>query len=162
MDERATEPVFFDAILRPNPPLSPTGVLVVLIAVAAANIGLGIFFILHGAWPIMPFMGLDVLFLAWAFRAVRRAAQASEHITLTMSELHITRQPFKGVPDEISLNPYWVRVALEDDVEPARKLTLWSHGRAIQLGAFLAPKDRASLAAALKDALSAAREFRPA
>lgn len=161
MDQRSPEPVFFDAVLRPNPPLSPRAVLIVLIAVGAVNFAFGLAFILHGAWPIMPFMGADVLLLAWAFRTARRAASRCERVTLTMSELHITRHPSKGAPAEISLNPYWVQVSLEDDVEPARKLTLWSHGRGVRLGDFLAPQDRASLAEALKSALHAAKQFRP-
>jgi uncharacterized membrane protein len=157
----AQEPVFFDAVLRPNPPMGPRALLLVLIAVGAINFLFGLVFVLRGAWPIMPFMGADVLLLAFAFRTSRRAARASERVTLTMSELHITRQPVKGPASEVSLNPYWVRVSLEEDVEPARKLTLWSHGKAIVLGSFLAPQQRAMLADALKSALRAAREFHP-
>ena len=159
--ESLAEPVFFDAVLRPNPPMSPHALLVILIAVAAANFILGVAFMLRGAWPIMPFMGADVALLAWAFRASRRAARRSEHVTLTPSELRVARHPVRGEPTEIALNPYWVRVTLEDDVRPARRLTLTSHGKSVQLGAFLAPAERASLAEALKAALRAAREFRP-
>ena len=71
------EPVFFDAVLRPNPPMSPRALLFVLLAVGVINFVFGISFMLHGAWPIMPFMGADVLLLAWAFRASRRARAAS-------------------------------------------------------------------------------------
>jgi len=140
--------------------MGPRALLIVLVAVAAANFILGIAFVLRGAWPIMPFMGADVLLLAWAFRAARRAARRSEHVTLTPSELRVARYPVRGDATEIALNPYWVRVTLEDDVRPARRLTLSSHGRSVQLGAFLAPQDRASLAEALKAALRAARDFR--
>lgn len=156
-----SEPVFFDAILRPNPPMTPRALLLILIAVSVVNFAFGISFILHGAWLILPFMGADVALLAWAFHASRRAAQRHEHVTLTHSELRIARWPARGKPTEISLNPYWVRVSLEEDVEPARKLFVSSHGRSVQLGSFLAPQDRASFAEALKGALRAAREFRP-
>jgi len=156
------EPVFFDVVLRPNPPLGPRALLLILIAVGAINFAFGISFMLRGAWPIAPFMGADVALLAWAFRSSRRAAARREHVTLTSSELRVARHPVRGAITEIALNPYWMRVSLEDDVQPARKLTLSSHGKSIQLGAFLAPQDRASLAEALKAALRAAREFRPA
>ena len=161
MNHDPAEPVFFDAVLRPNPPMSPRALLAILIAAGLVNFAFGLSFMLHGAWPITPFMGADVLLLAWAFRASRRAAARSEHVTLTTSELRIARVPAKGRPTEIRLNPYWVRVDLEGDVEPARKLTLSSHGRSIPLGSFLAPKDRASLADSLRNALRAAKEFRP-
>lgn len=155
------EPVFFDAVLRPNPPLGPRALLLILIAVGAINFSFGIAFMLRGAWPIAPFLGADVALLAWAFRASRRAASRHEHVTLTPSELRVARHPVRGKPTEIALNPYWVRVSLEDDVQPARKLMLSSHGQSIQLGAFLAPEDRASLSEALKAALRAAKDFRP-
>ncbi|MDE2012276.1 MAG: DUF2244 domain-containing protein [Alphaproteobacteria bacterium] len=161
MTEPVSEPVFFDAVLHPNPPLSARAQLIVLALVAAANFGLGIAFMLDGAWPVMPFMGLDVALLAWAFRTSRKAAQCSEHVTLTPSELRIARWPARGQPSQTALNPYWVRVVLEGDVLPARKLTLWSHGKATELGSFLGPDDRASLAEALKAALRSAREYRP-
>lgn len=156
------EPVFFDAILRPNPPMSPRALMIILIAVGVINFAFGLSFMLRGAWPITPFMGADLFLLAWAFRASRRAARRSEHLTLTTSELRIRCKPAKGEPSEIRLNPYWIRVTLEDDVMPARKLLLSSHGQSIQIGAFLAPKERASLAEALRAALRAAKEFRPA
>ena len=155
------EPVFFDAVSRPNPPLSPRALLFILIAVGAINFAFGVGFMLRGAWPITPFLGADVALLAWAFRSSRRAASRREHVTLTPSELRVARHPVRGRPTEIALNPYWVRVSLEEDIRPARKLMLTSHGRSIQLGAFLAPADRASLAEALKAALRAARDFRP-
>ena len=160
--DHPSEPVFFDAILRPNPPMTPRALLDILIAVSLVNFVFGVSFILHGAWLILPFMGADVALLAWAFQASRRAAQRHEHVTLTQSELRIARWPARGQPSEITLNPYWVRVRLEEDVEPARKLFISSHGRSIQLGSFLAPHDRASFAEALTEALRAAKEFRPA
>jgi len=162
MSAQAAEPVFFDAVLRPNPPMSPRVLLAILAVVGLINFAFGISFMLHGAWPVTPFMGADVLLLAWAFRASRKAAASREHVTLTPSALRIARHPARGQPSEIALNPYWVRVDLDGGAERARRLTLTSHGRAVQLGAFLAPADRASLAEALRAALSAARDFRPA
>lgn len=141
--------------------MHPRALLGVLIAAGLINFAFGLSFVLRGAWPIMPFMGADVLLLAWAFRASRRAAARTEHVVLTTSELRIARHPVRGQPTEVSLNPYWVRVDLEDDAGPARKLTLWSHGKPVPLGSFLAPQDRVSLADALKAALRAARDFRP-
>ena len=161
MTEPVPEPVFFDAVLQPNPPLSARAQFIVLALVAAVNFALGVLFMLRGAWPVTPFMGVDVLLLAWAFHASRKEAGRSERVTLTPSELRISRRPVRGHPNETALNPYWVRVVLEDDVLPAQRLTLWSHGRATELGSFLAPDDRASLADALRTALRAAKEYRP-
>jgi uncharacterized membrane protein len=155
-------PVFLDEVLRPNPPMPPSALLVVLTLVAAINLGFGGLFVLRGAWPVTPFMGLDVALLAWAFHASRGAARAYEHVRLSASELLVAHHPSKGPPREMVLNPYWVRVDLEQPEDMPRKLTLRSHGNAVQIGSFLGPRERLSFAQALKAALSAARNWRPA
>jgi uncharacterized membrane protein len=55
------------------------------------------------------------------------------------------------------LNPYWVRVQLEEPAGRSSRLTLWSHGKGIRIGAFLPPMERASFAQRLKSALYSAR-----
>jgi len=156
------EPVFLDEILRPNPPMNPRALGVVLAIVAAINLAFAIGFMLRGAWPIAPFMGADVALLAWAFHASRIAARAFEHVRVTTSELFVGRHPARGKAEDVLLNPYWVSVHLEQPADMPRKLTLRSHGRSVQLGNFLGPRERLSLAQALKSALSAARSWRSA
>ena len=158
----AHDPVFLEAVLRPNPPMRPTALLVILAIVALMNIGFGALFVLRGAWPVTPFMGLDVALLAWAFHASRVAARAYEHVLLTASRLLVAHQPARGPVRETLLNPYWVNVQLEQPEDMPRKLTLRSHGKSVQVGSFLGPRERRSFADALKVALGAARSWRPA
>lgn len=155
----AADPVFLDAILRPNPPMSVGALRVVLAVVAAANLAFAIGFMLRGAWPIAPFMGLDVALLAWALRASRLAAQAYEHIRLTSAELFVDAHPARGPAREVTLNPYWVTVHLDRPDERARKLTLRSHGKQLQVGSFLDPGSRLSFAGVLRNALERARRW---
>jgi uncharacterized membrane protein len=156
---RMSEPgsVLLDAVLRPAPPLPPRALAIVLGIVAAMNALFALYFVLHGAWPVMPFMGLDVVLLAWAFRAVSREARREEHIVLTPSRLSIARRPPAGPVDETILNPYWVRVAMDDPPSHASQLTLWNHGKGVRIGTFLPPAERASFAQRLKGALREAR-----
>jgi len=156
------DPVFLDEILRPNPPMSPGVLRGILFAVAAFNIAFASMFVLRGAWPIAPFMGADVALLAWAFHSSRLAARAYEHVTLTASRLCVQQHPARGSEREVSLNPYWVHVHLEQPEDMPRKLTLRSHGKSVQVGSFLGPRERLSFAEALKAALNAARGWRPA
>ena|ERR1051326_3318450 len=156
------DPVFLDAVLRPNPPMSPRALLAVLSVVALMNIAFGAWFMAHGAWPVTPFMGADVALLAWAFRASRIAARASEEVTLTASELRVAHHPARGGERKTVLNPYWVNIHLEQPEDMPRKLTLRSHGKSVQVGSFLGPRERRSFADALKIALGAARAWRPA
>ena len=133
-----------------------------LIAVGAINFAFGISFVLRGAWPIMPFMGADVLLLAWAFRASRRAAPRSEHVTLTPSELRIARRPrARQAQRDRAQSLLGAGRAGGRCRAGAQTVCFPAMAAAFQLGAFLAPQDRACLAEALKAALRAAREFRP-
>jgi uncharacterized membrane protein len=157
----ATDNVVFDATLRPNQPLSPSVLKAVVAAVAFVNVAFGLTLVLHGAWPVMPFMGADVALLAWAFRASSIAARRHERVTLRPESLTVERHPAKGRPSEVVLNPYWVRVHLEEPEEHWSRLSLRSHGRAVQLGAFLSPQDRQSFAETLKVALRMNREALP-
>ncbi|MGB8363882.1 MAG: DUF2244 domain-containing protein [Rhizomicrobium sp.] len=134
----------------------------VLAIVASINIAFGLFFALRGAWFVTPFMGADVALLAWAFWASVRASRRHERVTLTHSSLVVERHPSRGPASEVVLNPYWVRVALADPPEHWSQIELWSHGRAVRVGAFLAPQERVSFAQVLKAALRRAKETFPA
>jgi uncharacterized membrane protein len=158
----AQDPVFLDAVLRPNPPMRPVALLVILAIVMLMNIGFGALFVLRDAWPVTPFMGLDVALLGWAFHASRVAARAYEHVVLTASKLCVNHQPARGAKRETVLNPYWVSVQLEQPEDMPRKLILRSHGKSVQVGSFLGPRERRSFADALKAALGSARAWRPA
>ena len=157
----ATDTVVLDATLRPNPPLSPHILKFIVGLVALVNVAFALTFLLKGAWLVLPFMGLDVALLAWAFRSVSIAARRHERVTLRPETLTVERHPARGAPTEILLNPYWVRVHLEEPEEHWSKLTLRSHGRTVQVGSFLAPQDRESFAEALKSALRKNRESMP-
>lgn len=146
-----------DVTLRPAPPLPPRVLLIILAIVAAMNAAFSLFFLLRGAWPMLPFMGADVALLAWAFRASERAAQREEHVVLTPALLTIARRAPKTPPREFAFNPYWVRVDIANPPEHGSQLTLWSHGKGLRLGSFLPPAERASFAEQLNAALRAAR-----
>ena len=148
-----SDTVLLDAVLRPAPPLPPRVLGTILSIVATTNMLFALYFIARGAWPVMPFMGLDVALLAWAFRAVSREARREEHIVLTPSLLRIERRPPSGPATETLLNPYWVRVAMDDPPRHASQLTLWSHGKGVRIGQFLPPPERADFAGRLKAAL---------
>jgi len=160
MSDRNSD-VLLDTVLRPSPPLSAEILGAILGAVALINFVFALSFVLKGAWPIAPFMGLDVVLLAWAFRASRIAAQREEHVTLTRALLRIAFRPAKKGPPEVSLNPYWVRVDMAEPMGRASTLTLWSHGKGLRIGSFLAPAERAAFANRLKIALSRAKSDLP-
>ena len=146
--------VLFDATLRPNPPMRPAVLKLVIAVVAIINLTFGTFFVIRGAWPITPFMGADIAFLGWAFHASVVAARRREELRVTRSVLCVDRYPPRGTPVHIEFNPYWVRVEFEEN---SKQLTLASHGRREQIGSFLPPGERLTIAQALRGAIREAR-----
>jgi uncharacterized membrane protein len=150
-------PVFFDAVIEPNPPLPPNGLFLVVFAIAAISFVAGIIFILHGAWPVTPFLGADVLLLYWAFVLVRERAKHREYIRVTPDLLTVERRR-PGLPAvRHEFNPYWLRVEHHDPERMGAPIALVSHGKRLIVGSFLGADERANLADALRAALAQAR-----
>jgi uncharacterized membrane protein len=158
----AQSDILLDQVLRPSPPLPPKALLWILAAVALINLAFVAYFLSRGAWPIAPFMGLDVVLLGWAFRASTIAARREEHIVLTPSQLVVERRFPKTPLRAWTFNPYWTRVEMDDPPEHQSQLTLWSHGKFLRIAQFMAPEERARFAVVLKRALRGARDSCPA
>ena len=72
---RTPSPRFFRRCITPHRSLSRPGFLLVMALVGGLSFVGGMFFFLLGAWPVVGFLGLDVLLVYWAFRANYRAAR---------------------------------------------------------------------------------------
>jgi uncharacterized membrane protein len=145
----------FDAILTPHRSLPPPGFAVLTSVVAAVNIGLGMSFMLRGAWPIFAFCALDVLLFYVLFRLNYRSARMYERVRLLPDELIVERHDVGGRMRSWTFQPYWLRVAMDDPPRHDSQLVLRSHGRALTIGSFLSPAERLDLAQALRRALRA-------
>jgi uncharacterized membrane protein len=151
-------PVLFERTLRPNPPMNIGALVFVAAGIATINLGFGLYFILRGAWPVTPFVGFDAILLAWAFHASFHAARCYERICLTPTMLRVEHHPVRGRPIRFEFNPYWVRVDFREAPGRGRSLALASHGRFVQIGAFLAPAQKLSVAQGLTAALARSRQ----
>jgi uncharacterized membrane protein len=157
-NDPATEPTLFSAIITPHRSLSGRGFLLVMALVGGLSFIGGMFFFMLGAWPVVGFLGLDVLLVYWAFRANYRAAAAFEEVTVTPSVLRLRRVSHRGEVAEWTLNPVWTQLDREKHEEfGLLKLFLVSRGRRLAVAGFLSPKERESFAAALSAALGEAR-----
>jgi uncharacterized membrane protein len=157
-NEPDAEPTLFSAILTPYRSLGGTGFLVLMLAVSAVSFVAGTVFFIAGAWPVVGFLGLDVLLIYWAFRSSYRSAAAYEQVTVTASELKLRKVSHRGEVREWTLNPRWVRLDRQSHADfGLERLFLVSHGRRLSIAGFLAPAEKESFAAALAAALAAAR-----
>ena len=157
-NQAAPEPTLFSAVITPHRSLSATGFLLVMGLVGSLSFIGGMFFFLLGAWPVIGFMGLDVLLVYWAFRANYRAAAAFEQVVVTPSELRLRRVSHRGETAEWTLNPLWTQLDRETHEDfGLLKLFLVSRGRRLAVAGFLSPKEKESIAAALSAALGEAK-----
>lgn len=147
-----------DIVLEPNPPLPPRGVFVVLGGVALLSFIAGMVFVLRGAWPVTPFLGADVLLLAFAFRAVARRARRREILSLTRESLTLQRIGADGRISREEINPYWLHVEHDDPEGVGAPLALVMRGRRWVIGSFLGAEERSELAQILREKLRDARE----
>jgi uncharacterized membrane protein len=152
----------FRTELTPNSSASPQGlrVLAMLLGgLAALTAGA---FALLGAWPVLPFMGLEVgaalLLLRWHRRSALREREVVE---LTERALLLTRTDRRGRVRHEALEPYWLRVEL-GRLGGRPRVLLRSHGRVIPLGASLTAEENRELHLALSDALARWRDGCPA
>jgi len=156
-DPAQAEPGGFRAVLTPYRSLAPTGFLVLMVALASVSFVTGLVFYLAGAWPVMGFFGLDVALVYIAFKLNYRSGRLYETLELTPARLTWTRVHPSGRREQFECNPYWARVNLREWPDGRTDLRLASEGRELTFGRFLTDRERRDLAAALRDALVAAR-----
>jgi uncharacterized membrane protein len=132
--------------LRPNRALSRRGLrrlIWVLVALVLTTAGLG-------AWQGNVFAPLFALVeasaVALALSVAWRAGDRSERITLDAGSLEVHSLPAKR---STRFQSYWVRVLLEQG-SGRRRLVLSSHGRELEIGAFLTDEERVELSRKLK------------
>lgn len=154
---RETADTLFDAVLYPHRSLTPFGFLVLMVAIAICSTIVGILFWIAGAWPVVGFLGLDVLLIYAAFRLSYRDARRYETVRLTQETLVVERFVRGHRVLFEDLQPYWLTVLLEEERSGTNRLILRSHGRSVEIGAFLSPPEKVDLADSLRSALTTVR-----
>ncbi len=141
--------------LTPHRSLTREGFVALMSIIAFANFSVGLMFYVIGAWPVVGFLGLDVLLIWWAFRRNFADGKRTERISLSGDELTLSRIDRDGSERNIAFNRRWVKVELEFDQERELigKLFLRSHGKSHEIASFLGAEERQSLAKALQRAL---------
>src|SRR6185295_2320064 len=155
---QTADPALFSALLTPHRSLGGVGFLVLMAALAGISFAGGIVFYIIGAWPVIGFLGVDVLLVYWAFRVNYLAAAAYEEITVTACELRVKKVSHRGEVAEWSLNPVWVRLdRITHEEYGLLHLFLVSRGRRLAVAGFLGPAEKETFANALSIAISEAK-----
>lgn len=137
-------------VARPNKSLSTTGMVNVVAIIASVSLLIAIGFGLLGAWLVLPFAGLEVLALAYAFYYINCHASDYESITITGDRLAVEKRNYNNI-SQVVFNRYWARVTLRELPSGDQSLLLRSHGKEIEFGRhFLNNEQRLALAQQLK------------
>lgn len=156
--ESDNEAPVFTAILRPHRSLSPQALAWVIGLTALAGILVSIPFYLMGAWPIVGFMGVDVILIWLAFRINAAEARNEEQIFLSRVRLFIRNLDWRGKSRETALNPRWSRLEREEHPEWGLERLCVVQGRARhEVARCLGREDRADFADAFARALAEAK-----
>ena len=139
----------FRVTFKPNSALSAASKqkIVVLLTVIPCLIGLG--FALVGAWLILPFVGLEIVALAYAFYYTNSHESDYESITIEGDSLVVQRSVGQQLSQQV-INPYWVKVVKHELPNGELHLYLQSHGKEIEVGSYLTRKQRELLAKQLQ------------
>ena len=141
--------------LTPHRSLTREGFIALMAVIVVANLVGGLAFYVAGAWPILGFLGLDVLLIWWALRQNIADGKCAERISIVGDQVTLQQINSKGETSETTFNGRWLRVTLEWDAsrELVGRLLFSYRGKSTEIAAFLGADERKSLAAHLRTAL---------
>lgn len=133
-------------VLQPNRSWNWRANVVFVAGMAAISLTIGIGFLFQGYWLVLPFGVLETGFLAACLYLCVRGTHVQEVLTFSDDELRIER----GIrrPDQ---HHVFKRLFARIFVRPARhqwyapRIAVRSHGREVEIGAFLTHDDKRAL-----------------
>ena len=137
--------------LKPNLALSGRGMVAAFVAIGASCLAVALWSATQGNVFAPFFAVLDVIVVGLALRLVWRSGECAEWIELSDDVLTIRREARGRSVEAARFHPYWVRLRPAPQGRP--RVVLSSHGRSLEVGAFLGEQEREALAATLRSAL---------
>ena len=127
-------------VLRPNNSLSPEGSVKVVMALFAIVLVVAFGFALIGAWLVLPFAGLEVAALAYAFYCVHMHSDDYESITIAGDDVIVEKKNNKDFTTTI-FQRYWAQISVRDVIQGKgksnkRALFISSHGKEVEFGKY--------------------------
>lgn len=141
-------------VIRPNRSMSWRSLQRVYLLMVAAGLVIAVGLALAGAWPVVPFAGLELLIVgACLFRCAQRCAER-EVISIDGCSVGVERGRYSPA-HRVELPRPWARVDMRRSAargHPSR-LLIQAHGRAVEVGARLTERERRLLARRLRHCL---------
>jgi uncharacterized membrane protein len=141
-------------LIRPNCSLSWRGVVRFYIGMVLVTFSIAIGFAFQGAWLILPFAGLEMLVLGAALYLVARRGCCWQSVSIHADHIEVVDHDLTSERQQ-RIQRAWAQVKLEQariNGYPSR-LTIRSHGLAVEIGGYLADAEKKHLALELHQAL---------
>lgn len=133
-------------VILPHRSLSRAGLWLFMAAQSVATAGFALLAALGGNVFAPAFAIVELVLVGYCLNRVWRASETGEIVVLSPTRLEIARMDGRRPPARF--HPYWARVSLQPGAwrgAPSR-LLVRSHGRELEIGAFLNDEERSDLA----------------
>lgn len=132
----------------PNRSLGPAGRRIFLAAIATTTLGVAAFAAAIGAWPVMPFAGLEVALVVLAFHVIALHDGDFERLEVGAHEVRVESRDARSFTRFVAHQP-WARVVVRERGERCM-LGLAYAGRTVPLGRLMSDEGRRGLALKLR------------
>lgn len=140
-------------IVRPNRTLTLRSMTVLFAGLTVVVLTIGVGFALAGAWPVLPFAGLEMAVVGAVLYRLSRHADDHDQVIVDRERITVIRRRARREwRDEFQR--YWTKVTLERrrGWYPSQ-LKVGSHGRFVVIAADVNEEERESLSATLNNFL---------
>src|SRR3954469_8464919 len=134
------DPRMFVHVATPNRSLGLDARRWVLAAIAVNTLGIATFVAALGAWPVLPFAGLEVALVAYAFHVLGRHAGDYERLEVGEHEVRYEARS-GGEFTGFMANRWWARVRVASRGECFAMWLVYG-GRSVALGKLLSDEGR--------------------
>jgi uncharacterized membrane protein len=117
----------------------------VILAVAAGFAALG-------AWPVLPFAGMELAALGLAMRHISRHADDFERVAVEGERVVLDIGEARRVR-RVEFHRHWARLVVKETA-PVFRIVLRSHGREVEVGRYLDEGGRRALASQLQSSIA--------
>ena len=140
----------FELVTKPNSSLTPECKVLAVVAIGLISLVIALFFALMGAWFVLPFAGLEVVAVGYAFYYVHCHSCDYERIVIVDDQVSIETKSYRTY-HQTCFNRYWVKVFLKRMPGGDQALFFRSHGKEVMFGhCFMTSEERVKLASQLK------------
>lgn len=143
--------------LWPYRSLGSRGYLYLMIGFIGLIFILSLLFYSLGAWPVIGFLGIEIGLVWLVFRMNYNAGRNFEKISITPESTAVEKVGWRGDKHHFNIPSPWIKASCVKGEGRSDKLILKYHSEQLEIGSFLPPREKTSLADALNESFERMR-----